>query len=144
VVGEDAVISTIEDYHTYLAGCNPAPEDDTCREHKTINVIDDVIQEFKGNETPYDESKVVKVEGPLFPEEYAVSGWFRWAVPVDQSIWHTAFRLTTNDHWVNENAQLLGDRDLGLWIGNEKTNNIMAFATYTYTDIAGNGYPNHW
>lgn len=54
------------------------------------------------------------------------------------------FRLTINNDAVNENVAKLGDRDLGLWIGNQQTSNIMAFATYTYTDLAGNGNPNYW
>lgn len=38
----------------------------------------------------------------------------------------------------------MGDRELGLWIGNHETDNLMAFATYSYSDLTGNGNSNYW
>ncbi len=35
----------------------------------------------------------------------------------------------------------MGDRDLAVWVGNQE-GGIYAFATYTYTDLNGNGNPN--
>lgn len=83
-------------------------------------------------------------ESPSFYEEYAVSGWFKWSALESQSIWHTAFRFTINNEHINENTRLLGDRALALFVGNEMTNNIYAFTTYSYTDSNGNGNPNYW
>jgi len=52
--------------------------------------------------------------------------------------------LTLNNVATNQNAKLLGDRDLALFIGNEKKDSMMAFTTYTYTDLHGNGNPTYW
>ena len=48
------------------------------------------------------------------------------------------FRLTINDNTINENAGLLGDRTLAAWVGKD----ILAFSTYTYSDMNGSGEPN--
>jgi hypothetical protein len=44
--------------------------------------------------------------------------------------------LTINNEATYRNAELLGDRDLTLWVGNA-ADGIYAFATYTYTDLIG-------
>lgn len=84
------------------------------------------------------------MESNEFPQEYAVSGWFKWHSVTDQASWHSAFRLTINNLTTNQNSKLLGDRDLALFIGNEKKDSIMAFTTYTYTDSFGGGNPIYW
>lgn len=48
------------------------------------------------------------------------------------------FRLTINDEEHNDNATKLGDRDLAAWVGNGN----LTFATYSYSDLHGNGNPN--
>lgn len=52
-----------------------------------------------------------------FPSEYAVAGWFKWVAPQQQQPWHLTFRLTINDQKTNQNHQVLGDRDLAVWVG---------------------------
>ena len=49
--------------------------------------------------------------------------------------------MTINAPAVNKNAELLGDRDLAVWVG-AGDGGIYTFATYTYTDLNGNGNPN--
>lgn len=51
--------------------------------------------------------------------------------------WHLGFRLTINQNY--QNADNLGDRDLAFWVGNQ---GVVAFATYSYSDLNGNGNPN--
>ena len=50
------------------------------------------------------------------PEEYSVTGWFRWRAQ-EQRPWHLVFRLTVNDRKTNKNDAKLGDRVLGAWVG---------------------------
>jgi hypothetical protein len=49
--------------------------------------------------------------------------------------------LTSNDENTNKNAEVLGDRDLAVWLGSGD-GGIYAFATYSYNDLVGNGNPN--
>jgi hypothetical protein len=40
----------------------------------------------------------------------------------------------------NHNAERLGDRTLSAFVGSQK--NILAFASYSYNDLQGDGNPN--
>lgn len=51
------------------------------------------------------------------------------------------FRLTINDDARNKNAELLGDRVLGAWVGRD-AGGVLAFSTYSYLDMNAKGNPN--
>lgn len=51
------------------------------------------------------------------------------------------FVMTQNEGEHNHNAEHLGDRTLAGYVGSGNEG-ILAFSTYTYTDLAGNGNPN--
>ena len=51
------------------------------------------------------------------------------------------FRLTVNGPLLNRNADLLGDRELAGLVGSGN-GGVYAFATYSFTDLSGNGSPN--
>lgn len=69
-----------------------------------------------------------------FPEEYSVSGWFKWKKVEKQQPWHLAFRVFTTKE--NNNAKDLGDRDLSAWLG-EGNGGVIALATYSYDNLYG-------
>lgn len=63
--------------------CNEQPEDEEDGTQQTISVTDGGRLEFHGKDTVFDPNQVLNVDGPVFPKEYAVSGWFKWVVPAD-------------------------------------------------------------
>lgn len=138
-VGEDSVISSLAEYEEFVHSCNPPPVDSCERKTASLPHI-----EYFGKDTAFDHNNALQTEDVIFAQEYSVSGWFKWVHPSEQNIWHTAFRLTINPQSVNENVQLLGDRDLAVFVGDSQVDNILAFTTYTYTDLNGRGNPNYW
>lgn len=131
VMGEQGVIRNLDQFEQLIKVCNPPPEDQ-CNERQTYQVVDQNkltvdVKDFDGS----------SVQVHQLASEYAVGGWFKWVQPQDQSTWHSAFRLTINNQDNNHNKDVLGDRTLGVWVGNEMTQNILAFSTYTYTDLEG-------
>lgn len=75
-----------------------------------------------------------------FPDEYSVSGWWKWAGPLNPSDWPNVFRLTMNNKADNQNAQRLGDRVLQC----HYQNNFYHFPTYTYTNMVAGGNANSY
>jgi hypothetical protein len=67
-----------------------------------------------------------------FPEEKAVSGWFKWQLPIPGAGWFSVFRLTHNDPASLTDANKLGDRTLNCWYGANFRKYY--FFTYTYTN----------
>ena len=96
----------------------------------TLNTVE-VVREKTTFLADDREPEVVRVAQPE-PDEYSVTGWFKWKGR-DQHPWHMMFRFTINQH--NENAQLLGDRVLGAWVG--KTGESLFFTTYSYASLTG-------
>lgn len=75
------------------------------------------------------------------PEEYSFSGWYKWTTIPDEQQWHNTFRVSVHrDNTVSDYTRL-GDRDLAVWVGKDPAN--YHFATYSYTDVYGNGEPNY-
>lgn len=50
------------------------------------------------------------------------------------------FKMTINDKQVNQNAKLLGDRTLSAYLSKE--GNGISFATYSYSNMKGEGNAN--
>lgn len=75
-----------------------------------------------------------------FPEEKAVSGWFRWQLPIPRSGWFSTWRLTINDPATLTDHSKLGDRTLNCWYSADYRKYY--FMTYSYTDNKGAGNPN--
>ncbi|CAD8140693.1 unnamed protein product [Paramecium octaurelia] len=76
-------------------------------------------------------------ELPKLPQEYGLSGWFKWTT-TQQQVWHNLFRVSIN---TPASDRFLGDRTLSLWLGNLQ-GGILHFPTYTYTNMNGAGNPN--
>lgn len=52
----------------------------------------------------------------MLPQEYAVSGWFKWE-QISMQPWYNAFRVTLKPHTKSTDAAHLGDRTLTMWVG---------------------------
>ena len=130
-IGVSSFLATFEEFKSFAVACNPQPKP-VCLARNTVDVVDDV------EVVKVDDRKPVEiVSDQPFPEEYAVVGWFKWRSTV-QNPWHVMFRLTINDKLTNQNDALLGDRDLGAWVGSAN-GGLLHFATYSYTNLVGDG-----
>jgi hypothetical protein len=76
----------------YAISCNPKPGPD-CTKKGTLSIIKE-SRSFNVDDRAVDE--IISPAENAFPNEYAVSGWFKW-VKVEQQPWHLAFRVTLND-----------------------------------------------
>ena len=74
------------------------------------------------------------------PQEYAISGWFRWKTVAPQQAWHNVFRVQIK---TPSTDQFLGDRTLTCWVGTPE-GGILHFPTYTYTNMNGGGNSNYY
>jgi len=88
---EEAFVSTVTEYNDRIAALSPRPEKGSCKYRHTLKVVDSLT--LAGNEH-FNAENVDTSPDPIFAEEYAVSGWFKWNAPADQQTWHTAFRFT--------------------------------------------------
>ncbi|CAK86297.1 unnamed protein product (macronuclear) [Paramecium tetraurelia] len=75
---------------------------------------------------------------PQFPQEYALSGWFKWEVPEQQKEWHIILRVKIQQP---SHDLALGDRTFAAWVG-QSSGGIIHLATYTYTHLEGSGNAN--
>lgn len=135
-VGQGAFFDSAEDVITYAKQCNPKPGKD-CTEKVVQNVWKDNKSFIVDERKP---SAFVTDESAAFPEEYAVSGWFKWTGE-DPQPYHLLFRLTQNQAEQNGNSQKLGDRTLAAFASFEGEQSLL-FATYSYTDLNNHGVPN--
>ncbi|KAM3129163.1 hypothetical protein pb186bvf_018718 [Paramecium bursaria] len=133
---ENAYYPTQELVQQFVLGCLEFIQPICAREYKQYE-----NNQFFGADTPFTPADEFK---DVFPQEYSVSGWFKWIPPTVRSSWHTAFRLTLFNADQNKNHQQLGDRDLALFYGDSTKDNILAFTTYNYTDQFGGGNPTLW
>jgi hypothetical protein len=85
-----------------------------------------------------EEYPIVAEKENVFPNEYAVSGWWKWDGTF-ASDWHMLFRLTINGKADNADYQKLGDRTLALFAN---IGQFYHFPTYTYTNMVGEGNAN--
>ncbi|CAD8193962.1 unnamed protein product [Paramecium pentaurelia] len=140
-VGSNVFIETPAEANQFVFECNQLPEEKCERQISNLHEF-----EFNSQTTQFDSKQVVENSEPIFAQEYSISGWFKWHTIQEQTTnsWFSAFRLTMNNPAVNKNAKLLGDRDLALFVGNEKKDSVLAFTTYTYEDLYGNGNPTYW
>jgi hypothetical protein len=82
--------------------------------------------------------KVIGGGDDSFPDEYSVSGWFKW-VGDYKGAWHLVFRFTTNDKPDNQDASRLGDRTLTIFANNGQ---FYHCPTYTYVNMNAGGNAN--
>ncbi|CAD8162253.1 unnamed protein product [Paramecium octaurelia] len=139
--GQNVFIETPTEANEFVFACNSLPEEKCERQISNLHEF-----EFNSQTTQFDSKQVVENSEPIFAQEYSISGWFKWHTIQEATTnsWFSAFRLTMNNPAVNKNAKLLGDRDLALFVGNEKKDSVLAFTTYTYEDLYGNGNPTYW
>lgn len=106
----------------------------------TVKVVDQIPQKTapqNKTENPV-EYKVVTTQEKAFPEEYAVSGWFKKTGNYTEDV-HFVFRLTSNNQAENTDKEKLGDRTLALFAHKSE---VYQFATYTVKNLNGEGNPN--
>ncbi|CAD8207149.1 unnamed protein product [Paramecium pentaurelia] len=137
--GQNVFIGTETEANDFVFACNHLPEEKCERQISNLHDF-----EFHGADSQFDASSVVENTEPIYAQEYSVSGWFKWYPVQNPESWYSAFRLTLNNLAVNQNAKQLGDRDLALFVGSEKKDSVLAFTTYTYSDLYGNGNPTYW
>lgn len=102
----------------------------------TSKIIDSEISRQVNDEPSY---KAVGDDKSMFPQEYAISGWFKWS-PVAQAAWHNIFRVQIK---TPSTDNFLGDRTLTLWLGAQE-GGIYHFPTYTYSNMNGGGNANYF
>lgn len=76
----EAFVSTVAEYNDRIAALSPRPEKGSCKYRHTLKVVDSLVR--AGNE-PFVGDDVDSSPDPIFAEEYAVSGWFKWNAPAE-------------------------------------------------------------
>ncbi|CAD8123997.1 unnamed protein product [Paramecium sonneborni] len=135
-VGSGSFVETVEQFRKFALTCNPQPLP-VCNKAKEILLIEK-SKRFEAQTSEVNE--IVSPDEQAFPDEYSISGWFKWRSTVMEP-WHLAIRLHQNKGMENANAAKLGDRTLGAFVGN---NGNYAITTYTYTNLNGEGDPNKY
>jgi len=108
--------------------CNPAPAE-SCTQRTKVTFINGSA---RYNEKSAKIKEIRTSPDHPFPQEYSVSGWFKWKPLEKQDPWHLMFRVFSTKE--NQNAKLLGDRDLAAWIGTGNGGGI-TLATYSYSNL---------
>ena len=77
----EAYVSTVAEYNERIVPLSPLPEKGSCRYRHILKVVESLS--LAGSE-PFNKDLVDANPDPIFAEEYAVSGWFKWNAPANQ------------------------------------------------------------
>ncbi|CAD8058815.1 unnamed protein product [Paramecium sonneborni] len=113
-------------------------------EQPKVGLIDQITYEIVQTEMERQESddpidKTLNDSNQQFPQEYAISGWFKW-IGSQRSAWHNIFRVQIQSPSTDI---YLGDRTLCMWLGSIE-GGVLHFPTYSYDDINTKSNPNYY
>jgi hypothetical protein len=134
-VGPGAYIDSIDQFNTWLTSQGASPAIDWDRTVTLRQITGDPVGIKPGDAS--EEYKQIGGGDNMFPPEYSVSGWFKWAGPY--AGWHLVFRLTTNNKADNQDASRLGDRTITVF---DHPNQHYYPVTYHYANMNAAGDAN--
>lgn len=76
----DAFVASVEEHNARIVPLSPKPEKGSCKYRHTYRVVESLS---KTGTEDFNKEDIDSSPDPIFAEEYAVSGWFKWKAPAE-------------------------------------------------------------